>query len=105
MSEEKEDISICKKMLLQELNECIHHEKIEDVIFWALEFYAENKKENTTGKEIAFAIVQRIKDEEYKIEVRKNCNHDWVKVTVHEFEEDKLNYRCSKCHDFKTEEK
>ena len=35
----------------------------------------------------------------------KNCDHDWVKVTVHEYEEDKLNYKCSKCYDFKTEEK
>ena len=35
----------------------------------------------------------------------KNCDHDWVKVTIHEYEEDKLCYKCSKCYDFKTEEK
>ena len=105
MSEGKEDISICKRMLLQELNECIHHERIEDVIFWALEFYAENKKEDTTGKEIAFCITESIKDEEKRIESIKNCDHDWVNVTVHEYEEDKLHYKCSKCYDFKTEDK
>lgn len=41
---------------------------VEDVIFWALDFYVQNydKGHNTWGKTIAFSIVERIKAEEAK---------------------------------------
>lgn len=57
-------MSIAKGILIDELNEQGHPEDVESVIFWALEYYAENKKENTWGKAIAHAIKQRILDEE-----------------------------------------
>ena len=54
-----------KEILIDELNEQMHPERVEDVIFWALESYAKSKPEDDTwGKHIAYAIVQRIKEEE-----------------------------------------
>jgi len=53
-----------RQVLLDELEEQAHPEKVEDVIFWALEFYAKNKPEPSWGKTIAYVIVERIKDEE-----------------------------------------
>ena len=58
-------MSIAKQILLDELIEDAHHENIEDVIFWALEAYCNDGKD-TTGRMIAHAIVQGIKDAEQR---------------------------------------
>lgn len=55
---------ISKKILLDEIIEQSHQEKVEDVIFWALENYSITK--STNGSMIAYAIVERI------IEAEKN---------------------------------
>ena len=56
-----------KEIIIDELNEQMHPEQVEDVIFWALESYASSIEEaDTWGKHIAYAIVQRIKEEEKK---------------------------------------
>ncbi len=57
-------MSIAKKILLEELTENTHPEKVEDVIFWALEYYCENRKQGTMGEMVAYAIKQRILDAE-----------------------------------------
>jgi len=57
-------MSIAKKIILEELEEQTHPERVEDVIFWALEYYAENRKQGTWGETIAYSIKQRILDEE-----------------------------------------
>lgn len=51
--------TIAKDVLLDELEENNHPERVEDVIFWALEFYAQNKGD-TTGAMVAYAIKERI---------------------------------------------
>ncbi len=53
-----------KEILLNELNEQSHPEKVEDVIFWALENYAKTEPAGTWGRTIAYAIKQRILDAE-----------------------------------------
>lgn len=55
-------MSIAKNILLDELQENSHIEKVEDVIFWALENYAKTKK--TNGSVVAYAIIERIKENE-----------------------------------------
>ena len=55
-----------KEIILDELNEQMHPEKVEDVIFWALEHYV-NRKEGTWGERVAYWIVQRIKEAERDI--------------------------------------
>lgn len=55
--------SISKKIILDELEENSHIEKVEDVIFWALEHYAETKNA-TNGALVAYAIKERIRSEE-----------------------------------------
>lgn len=59
-------MSISKNIILDELIEQPHHEKVEDVIFWALEAYYKSEGKSTDGKMIAYAIVQRIKVDEGK---------------------------------------
>ena len=54
---------IAKDIILDELNENIHPEKVEDVIFWALEYYAKTQ-DNTMGRLVAASIVSRIKEAE-----------------------------------------
>ncbi|PKG43801.1 hypothetical protein [Psychroflexus sp. MES1-P1E] len=49
-----------KEILLNELNDQAHPEKVEDVIFWALEHYAKSEPKGTWGRTIAFAIKERI---------------------------------------------
>ena len=56
-------MSKAKEVILEELREQRHPERVEDVIFWALEYYS-NKKENTWGKIIAKCIVDDIKESE-----------------------------------------
>ena len=61
-------MSISKEILLDELNEQTHPEKVEDVILWALEFYAKSEPKETWGRTIAFAIKERI------LEAKKNVS-------------------------------
>ena len=63
---------VAKQIILEELEENTHPEKIEDVIFWALEYYAKNFPEPTFGKVIASTIVGRIKDAEAEYEALNN---------------------------------
>ena len=53
-----------KEIILEELREQGHPERVEDVIFWALEYYYKNRKKGTWGEVIASCIVQRIKESE-----------------------------------------
>ena len=53
-------MSTSKEILLDELNEQGHPEKVEDVIFWALEHYAKSEPKGTWGRTIAYAIKERI---------------------------------------------
>lgn len=66
----KESISetTAKDVLLEELDEQGHPVMVEDVIFWALEYYAENfdKGNPTNGKAVASYLVKRIKEQEQK---------------------------------------
>lgn len=57
-----------KDVIMDELFEQNHTVMVEDVIFWALEFYAENydKGYATQGKAVAYTIVERIKREEHQ---------------------------------------
>lgn len=55
-----------KEIILDELEEQAYEEKVEDVIFWALEAYAKTDPKNTFGRLIASTIVERIKEEEQK---------------------------------------
>ena len=58
-------MSKAKEILLNELEEQAHPEKVEDVIFWALEAYHKKDRKNRTwGQIIAYAIVERIKEAE-----------------------------------------
>jgi len=58
-----------KQILLDELKEQSHPEKVEDVIFWALEHYAQSEPKGTWGRTIAYAIKERIlESEKYSLE-------------------------------------
>ena len=57
MKDAETKLTIAKKVLLDELQEQLHTERVEDVISWALEYYAENKAESTHGKAIAYCII------------------------------------------------
>lgn len=57
-------MSKAKEILLDELQNQIHPETVENVIFWALEYYANNRKQGTWGEIIALAIKERILDAE-----------------------------------------
>ena len=67
-------MTIAKKVLLDELDQDIHPEKVEDVIFWALEHYAKSKKglPKTFGVIIAGYLVDRINEEEAKHSAANN---------------------------------
>ncbi|MDR2223574.1 MAG: hypothetical protein LBE34_12720 [Flavobacteriaceae bacterium] len=71
----KESVSetVAKDILLEELEEQGHLVMVEDVIFWALEFYVQNydKGKATSGKAVAYTIVERIKEQE-QITLDKN---------------------------------
>lgn len=53
-------MTTAKKILLDELNEQGHPEQVENVIFWALEHYANSEPKGTWGRTIAYAIKERI---------------------------------------------
>lgn len=57
-------MSKAKEILLDELEEQGHPEKVEDVILWALEHYAKSEPKGTWGRTIAYSIKQRILDAE-----------------------------------------
>lgn len=57
---EEKEMSIAKQILLEELDEQGHLEQVEDVIFWALEFYVKNFDQPTWGRTIAYSIKERI---------------------------------------------
>ena len=57
-------MTTAKKILLDELNEQAHPERVEDVIFWALEHYAKSEPYETCGRIIAYAIKERILEAE-----------------------------------------
>ena len=58
-------MNINKAILLDELIENNHMEKVEDVIFWALAHY-KKVKPDFKGGVIASAIIERIKEAELK---------------------------------------
>jgi len=64
--------NVAKRVLLDELEENFHPEKVEDVIFWALKYYAENYPDQTFGKVIASSIVSRIEEEEQNYQQSQN---------------------------------
>lgn len=69
-------MTTAKQILLDELNEQVHPERVEDVIFWALEYYANSKpKAETFGKVIANTIKERILEAE-KIQLSDVDNSD-----------------------------
>ncbi len=57
-------MTTAKMILLDELNEQAHPERVEDVIFWALEHYAKSEPKGTWGRIIAYAIKERILEAE-----------------------------------------
>ena len=59
----EEEGTTAKRILLDELDEQPHPERVEDVIFWALEHYCKRGK-GTMGEMVAYGIKQRILDEE-----------------------------------------
>jgi hypothetical protein len=63
--------NVAKKILIEELEEQAHPERVEDVIFWALEYYYNNRKLGTWGETIAFHLIQRIKDAENDCKSKK----------------------------------
>ena len=57
-------MSKAKEVLLFELDEQMHPERVEDVIYWALKYYHENRKKGTWGETIAYSIVRAIEEAE-----------------------------------------
>ena len=60
----KETMTTAKRIILEELEEQFHPVRVEDVIFWALEHYANSKPEMSWGRIVAFSIKERIREEE-----------------------------------------
>ena len=59
------NVNSSKDILLQELKEQGHPERVEDVIFWALEaYYKCTTIKNKTAKMVAISIVERINEAE-----------------------------------------
>lgn len=52
-----------KEINLEELEEQMHPERVDDVIFWALDEYSKRNK-GKWGATIAHSIIDRIKEEE-----------------------------------------
>ena len=67
---------ISKRVILDELQENQHPEFVEDVIFWALKYYADGIKEVNgsidLSKVVAAAIVARIEEEEDNYRANNN---------------------------------
>jgi hypothetical protein len=79
-----------KEILLDELNEQNHPEKVEDVIFWALEHYSNSEPKGTWGRTIAYAIKERILEvEKSKSALAENpqLNIDTLTVSPYNYSE------------------
>jgi transcriptional regulatory protein LevR len=66
-----------KSILLDELKEQSHSERVEDVIFWALEHYAKSGPRTTIGMLIAHSIKERILEAEQGKEQRRSVK-EWL---------------------------
>lgn len=82
-------MTIAKKILLEELEEQAHPERVEDVIFWALEYYHKNRKKGAWGETIAFALTENIKYAEGSAEPHRKADDqndkvegNWLKVQI-----------------------
>ena len=72
MNQHNQGVShIAHEVLLDEFDENTHMERVEDVIVWALEHYAKTKV-GTTGAAVAYAIVERIHEEETRHQEQNN---------------------------------
>ncbi|MGL5261438.1 MAG: hypothetical protein ACRC9P_03535 [Bacteroides sp.] len=69
-------MSKAKEVLLFELDEQSHPERVEDVIYWALKYYYENRKKGTWGETIAYYLVKTIEEAE-----RCTLHVDEIKVS------------------------
>lgn len=58
-------MSKAKEVILEELEEQMHPERVEDVIFCALDEYSKRNK-GKWGATIAHSIIDRIKEEGYE---------------------------------------
>lgn len=65
---------IAKKIIIEELRENHHPVNVEDVIFWALEHYANSQPENTWGRIVANDIKERILEAEKNYEENERTN-------------------------------
>ena len=78
-------MSKAKEVLLFELDEQMHPERVEDVIYWALKYYYENRKKGTWGETIAYYLVKTIEEaEESTLQVGevKDCSAAKLKEFV-----------------------
>lgn len=57
-------MSKAKEVLLFELDEQMHPERVEYVIYWALKYYYENNNNETWKEVIAYSIVKAIEEAE-----------------------------------------
>lgn len=67
-------MSKAKEVLLFELDEQSHPERVEDVIYWALKYYYENRKKGTWGETIAYYLVKTIEEAEGKMSENNEAN-------------------------------
>lgn len=70
--ESEKSSTISRQEIIRQLEDQDHPEKVEDVIFWALDHYAKSEPKGTLGRIIASSIVQSIKDEEERIRTISN---------------------------------
>ncbi len=70
--------NISKNIIIDELLENSHIEKVEDVIFWALQAYYLNNK-HTIGSAISFSIINRILESEKTKEENYLQNPELIK--------------------------
>ena len=64
---QEENNTIAKRVIIEELERQWHPERVEDVIFWALEYYA-------WGRIISYAIKDRILREEEEEKMKKELD-------------------------------
>lgn len=67
-------MSKAKQIILEELDEQGHPEKVEDVIFWALEYYCQHRNEGTWGEAVAYLIKERILHAEKNLNVKRKSD-------------------------------
>lgn len=71
---QEENMTIAKRVIIEELERQWHPERVEDVIFWALEYYAESEPKGTWGRIISYAIKDRILREEEEDKMKKELD-------------------------------